>query len=238
MPLCATKSTCNNNMAVKQQQIYDAVMIYNYALGGIATTTFNNPSGMQITQTTTSVSAVGLTAFRGQTTFTSVPASCSMFWHTNNVLTTLPLGFTQAFWVYVTNVSTNYTLSLAPGPATTTGKWALGLNAVSGILSFAYYNGSTSVIAAQTPVISANTWMHVAMSYNNVNGKMELFLNGVSQGSYTAPSGITTTLWNNTSSKHICGMYDIQQTYYFTNFILLPYPADTTLAANLMNRYN
>lgn len=93
-------------------------------------------------------------------------------------------GFTIEAWVnYVnfTNASSNAivdrpTLVGRMSSSNSTSDWTFGVNSASNV-AFSYFNGSASYAVAMSNSISANTWNHIAMSFDSTN--IRLFTNGL-----------------------------------------------------------
>lgn len=116
-------------------------------------------------------------------------------------------SFTAEFWVYATDISTNYQgIAQYVNPILTAG-WILALGGPNGsgkIQFFQRNSGASTQIITSSP-ISANTWYHVALVYNGTN--CHLYLNGVSQGT------CNLNQLSNTTQQFFIGVYAAAQQY-------------------------
>lgn len=64
-------------------------------------------------------------------------------------------------------------------------------------------NGTTDTYFTTTSTLTAGAWQHVAFSYNNADGAMKFYINGVDAGGGSVTNATTGSLFNSTSTIQI-----------------------------------
>lgn len=104
--------------------------------------------------------------------------------------------YTIDCWVYASSWSTWQHSGSHPNlincgePSGTTNHWSFGVLS-TGILQFYYSNGSPNTVNGTTALM-VDTWYHIAMTHRISDGRIEVFVNGVSDGNGTV-SGTPTS---------------------------------------------
>ena len=112
---------------------------------------------------------------------------------------------------------------------TTNNFWSFGING-TGNVAFSYAASSGNNIITSNTTVTANTWNHIAMTYNSVNNNIILYVNGTKDTLANLRANVGT-FQSNASSRLTIGAYN--NTYIAGNVSgIRMVKSATTLSAN------